>query len=68
MVKDRLIRDAFLVNSLEIGGAEKQTIQLFNELDDSIFRAELAYLRRKEHLVSRFRFIHDINYTGSVKN
>jgi glycosyltransferase involved in cell wall biosynthesis len=36
----------FIVNSLEVGGAEKQVVTLLNHLDASRFRLHLAYLKR----------------------
>jgi glycosyltransferase involved in cell wall biosynthesis len=36
----------FIVNSLEVGGAEKQVVTLLNQLDNSRFRLHLAYLKR----------------------
>ena len=36
----------FIVNSLEMGGAEKQVVTLLNQLDNSRFRLHLAYLKR----------------------
>ena len=36
----------FLTTSLESGGAEKHTLQLFNSLDQAQFSASLAYLKR----------------------
>jgi glycosyltransferase involved in cell wall biosynthesis len=41
----------FIVNSLELGGAEKQVVTLLNHLDDSRFRLHLAYLKRGERLL-----------------
>ncbi len=40
----------FILNSLEVGGAEKQVVTLLNHLDASRFRLHLAYLKRKEQL------------------
>ena len=36
----------FIVNSLEVGGAEKQVVTLLNQLDNRRFRLHLAYLKR----------------------
>jgi glycosyltransferase involved in cell wall biosynthesis len=36
----------FIVNSLEVGGAEKQVVTLLNQLDNSRYRLHLAYLKR----------------------
>ena len=36
----------FIVNSLDVGGAEKQVVTLLNSLDTSRFRLHLAYLKR----------------------
>jgi len=41
----------FIVNSLGLGGAEKQVITLLNHLDASRFRLHLAYLKRCERLL-----------------
>ena len=41
----------FIVNSLELGGAEKQVVTLLNHLDTSRFRLHLAYLKRGERLL-----------------
>ena len=43
----------FVVNSLELGGAEKQVVTLLNHLDSSRFRLHLAYLKRGERLLSQ---------------
>ena len=41
----------FIVNSLELGGAEKQVVTLLNHLDGGRFRLHLAYLKRSERLL-----------------
>jgi glycosyltransferase involved in cell wall biosynthesis len=41
----------FLVNSLGLGGAEKQVVTLLNHLDPGRFRLHLAYLKRNERLL-----------------
>jgi glycosyltransferase involved in cell wall biosynthesis len=41
----------FIVNSLGLGGAEKQVITLLNHLDPHSFRLHLAYLKREERLI-----------------
>jgi glycosyltransferase involved in cell wall biosynthesis len=41
----------FIVNSLEIGGAEKQVVTLLNHLPPGRFRLHLAYLKRIERLL-----------------
>jgi glycosyltransferase involved in cell wall biosynthesis len=41
----------FIVNSLELGGAEKQVVTLLNHLDTGHFRLHLAYLKRGERLL-----------------
>lgn len=41
----------FIVNSLSLGGAEKQVVTLLNHLDASRFRLHLAYLKRGERLL-----------------
>ena len=41
----------FVVNSLELGGAEKQVVTLLNSLDNCRFRLHLAYLKRGERLL-----------------
>lgn len=45
----------FLVNTLGVGGAEKQVVSLLNHLDTRRFRLHLAYLRRKEQLLPQLR-------------
>jgi glycosyltransferase involved in cell wall biosynthesis len=45
----------FIVNSLGLGGAEKQVITLLNHLDLGRFRLHLAYLKRVEHLIPELR-------------
>jgi glycosyltransferase involved in cell wall biosynthesis len=41
----------FIVNSLELGGAEKQVVTLLNHLDVKRFRLHLAYLKPSERLL-----------------
>jgi glycosyltransferase involved in cell wall biosynthesis len=41
----------FIVNSLGVGGAEKQVITLLNHLPPGRFRLHLAYLKRNERLL-----------------
>jgi len=41
----------FIVNSLEVGGAEKQVVTLLNHLDTGNFRLHLAYLKRGDRLL-----------------
>jgi len=41
----------FIVNSLGLGGAEKQVVTLLNHLDPGRFRLHLAYLKRRERLL-----------------
>ena len=41
----------FIVNSLELGGAEKQVVTLLNHLPPGRFRLHLAYLKRSERLL-----------------
>jgi glycosyltransferase involved in cell wall biosynthesis len=43
----------FLVNSLGVGGAEKQLVSLVNHLDAQRFRLHLAYLKRNEQLLGQ---------------
>ena len=43
----------FIVNSLEVGGAEKHVVTLLNHLDTSRFGLHLAYLKRKEQLLAQ---------------
>lgn len=43
----------FIVNSLEVGGAEKQVVTLLNQLDNSRFRLHLAYLKRGAPLLAQ---------------
>ena len=45
----------FIVNSLHVGGAEKQVVTLLNRLDSSRFRLHLAYLKRGETLVPQLQ-------------
>jgi glycosyltransferase involved in cell wall biosynthesis len=41
----------FIVNSLEVGGAEKQVVTLLNHLDTDQFRLHLAYLKPGDRLL-----------------
>jgi len=41
----------FIVNSLGLGGAEKQVVTLLNHLNPGRFRLHLAYLKRSERLL-----------------
>src|SRR5579859_3471540 len=41
----------FIVNSLELGGAEKQVVTLLNHLDTDRFRLHLAYLKPSQRLL-----------------
>jgi glycosyltransferase involved in cell wall biosynthesis len=41
----------FIVNSLEVGGAEKQVVTLLNHLDSGQFRLHLAYLKPGDRLL-----------------
>jgi glycosyltransferase involved in cell wall biosynthesis len=41
----------FIVNSLELGGAEKQVVTLLNHLDTERFRLHLAYLKPGQRLL-----------------
>src|SRR5580700_5417979 len=41
----------FLLNSLTVGGAERQVVSLLNRLDRSVFRLSLAYLKPVETLL-----------------
>lgn len=43
----------FIVNSLEVGGAEKQVVTLLNHLNTSQFRLHLAYLKSGDRLLSQ---------------
>jgi glycosyltransferase involved in cell wall biosynthesis len=45
----------FIVNSLGVGGAEKQVITLLNELDEEPFRLHLAYLKGDARLLPQLR-------------
>lgn len=45
----------FIVNSLAVGGAEKQVVTLLNHLDTRRFRLHLAYLKRREELLPLLR-------------
>jgi glycosyltransferase involved in cell wall biosynthesis len=45
----------FIVNTLGLGGAEKQVVSLLNHLDTRRFRLHLAYLRRDERLLPQLR-------------
>lgn len=42
----------FIVNSLEVGGAEKQVVTLLNHLDTNRFRLHLVYLKSGDRLLS----------------
>src|SRR6185437_6786084 len=41
----------FIVNSLDVGGAEKQVVTLLNHLDTGRFRLHLAYLKPLDGLL-----------------
>jgi glycosyltransferase involved in cell wall biosynthesis len=41
----------FIVNSLQVGGAEKHVVTLLNHLDTNRFGLHLAYLKRSEQLL-----------------
>jgi glycosyltransferase involved in cell wall biosynthesis len=43
----------FVVNSLEVGGAEKQVVTLLNHLDSRQFRLHLAYLKPVDRLLAQ---------------
>ena len=43
----------FIVNSLEVGGAEKQVVTLLNHLDGGQFRLHLAYLKPGDRLLKQ---------------
>ena len=43
----------FIVNSLEVGGAEKQVVTLLNHLDGGRFRLHLAYLKSGDRLLGQ---------------
>jgi glycosyltransferase involved in cell wall biosynthesis len=43
----------FIVNSLEVGGAEKQVVTLLNHLDSGHFRLHLAYLKPGDRLLKQ---------------
>jgi glycosyltransferase involved in cell wall biosynthesis len=43
----------FIVNSLEVGGAEKQVVTLLNHLDTRRFRLHLAYLKSGDRLLAQ---------------
>jgi glycosyltransferase involved in cell wall biosynthesis len=45
----------FIVNSLDVGGAEKQLITLLNRIDSSRFRLHVAYLKRGAALLPQLR-------------
>ena len=45
----------FIVNSLGVGGAEKQVITLLNELEDGAFRIHLAYLKGDDRLLPQLK-------------
>lgn len=42
----------FLMNSLNIGGAEKQTIQVINHLDPILFKIFVCYIKDEDRLMS----------------
>jgi glycosyltransferase involved in cell wall biosynthesis len=45
----------FIVNSLGVGGAEKQVVTLLNQLQDGPFRLYLTYLKPQERLLPQLR-------------
>ena len=45
----------FILNSLVMGGAEKQVVTLLNHMDTRRFRLHLAYLKRDEALLGQLR-------------
>jgi glycosyltransferase involved in cell wall biosynthesis len=49
------IKILFLINSLTFGGAERQTIDLVNNLDSSTFDLSLLYLNKNESLLPKIR-------------
>jgi len=51
MTRTKRTAVTFLIDSLEVGGAEKHTLQLFNALDPARFNTSLAYLKRKEEML-----------------
>ena len=50
-MRERLPGLLFIVNSLDVGGAEKQLVTFINHLDESRFRLHLAYIKRGERLL-----------------
>ena len=46
---------SLILNSLNFGGAEKHTLQLFNKFDNLGFKTSLAYLKREEHLLPEIK-------------
>lgn len=47
------MRILFLINSLAFGGAERQTVDLVNGLDNSTFKKFFIYLNRNESLLAK---------------
>ncbi len=45
----------FIINSLDLGGAEKQVVTLLNHLDASRFRLHLAYLKPGDALLGQLQ-------------
>lgn len=52
MTKKRIL---FILSSLKFGGAEKQTLELINNLDECKFKIGLSYLEKKEDLINHIR-------------
>jgi glycosyltransferase involved in cell wall biosynthesis len=50
-----LPRVLFLVNSLVVGGAERQTVSLVNDLDCSVLRLSLGYLKPDNTLLPQLK-------------
>lgn len=53
MNKTRIL---IVMDSLRFGGAEKQTIDLINNFDTSLFELHLCYFRKQEHLKDQINF------------
>ena len=51
MMKNRRVNLLFIVDSLDLGGAEKHAIELLNSLDTTRFRLSLAYLKSEYALL-----------------
>ncbi len=51
-MRSKRINLLFIVNSLQVGGAERHVVTLFNHLDSASFRCSLAYLKGQDALLN----------------